>query len=366
MSNEIPADKLLDWFDNNKREMPWRDSDSPYRIWVSEIMLQQTRVDQAQPYFDRFIDRFPTVHDLAEASQQEVLRVWEGLGYYSRARNLHQAAQTVVTEYEGQLPRNYNEIIQLKGIGPYTAAAVLSIAFNKPHAAVDGNIVRVLSRYFGIEEDVRSSTTRRKIQELADDLIDQKRPGDFNQSLMELGALVCTPNEPLCHECPLRQKCKAHQQVKTDVIPYKSPKKTKPHHDIGVGVIINDQNEVLIALRPDDAMLGGLWEFPGGKKKENESVRETVTRECEEELGIEVKTYQQIARIKHSYSHFKITLHAFISCIESGTPQPNDSEQLKWVSLQELDQYPFPRANRQLIDKLTDNKATFQNSLDLN
>jgi A/G-specific adenine glycosylase len=209
LSTEFPIDKLLDWFDENKREMPWRKSEDPYHIWVSEVMLQQTRVDQARPYFDRFIDRFPTIFDLAEAPQQEVLKVWEGLGYYSRARNLHHAAQTVVEKYNGELPDQYEEISELKGVGPYTAAAVLSIAFNKPHAAVDGNIIRVLSRYYGIEKDIRSTTTRRQIQELADELIDRDRPGDFNQALMDFGAMVCTARDPYCLLCPMREFCKA-------------------------------------------------------------------------------------------------------------------------------------------------------------
>lgn len=364
MSTEFPISKLLDWFDENKREMPWRESKDAYHIWVSEVMLQQTRVDQVKPYFDQFVDRFPTVYDLAEAPQQEVLKVWEGLGYYSRARHLHHAAQTVMEEHDGKLPDQYEEITELKGVGPYTAAAVLSIAFNKPHAAVDGNIIRVLSRYYGIETDIRSSTTRRQIQELADNVIDRERPGDFNQALMELGAITCTPNEPNCMECPLNTRCTAYREAKTADIPYKSPAKPKPHHDIGVAVLLNDQNQVLIALRPSDAMLGGLWEFPGGKNKEKESIRETVERECREELGIDIATYQQIARIKHAYSHFKITLHAFVGHIKKGTPAPKESQQIRWVSLDELSEYPFPRANRQLIENLTEPDSTFQQSFD--
>lgn len=364
MTDDFPTDKLIDWFHEHKREMPWRSSSDPYKIWVSEIMLQQTRVDQAQPYFDRFIKRFPTVYDLAEASQQEVLKVWEGLGYYSRARHLHHAAQKVVEEYEGKLPDTYEEISDLKGIGPYTAAAVLSIAFHKPYAAVDGNIVRVLTRYFGIEEDIRSSKTRRKIQELADKLIDEDQPGDFNQALMELGALVCTPTNPTCNKCPLKAACSAFNQVKTDEIPYKSPSRSKPHHHIGVAVLLNGNDQVLVALRPDDVMLGGLWEFPGGKNKDNESIRETVKRECREELGVDIDLYQHIASIDHAYSHFKITLHAFTGRISNGKPTPKESQQIKWVPLDQLDEYPFPKANRTLINKLTDENIELQNTLD--
>ncbi|MBN2733051.1 MAG: A/G-specific adenine glycosylase, partial [Balneolaceae bacterium] len=267
MTDDEFRSTLLDWYDTNKRSMPWRDSDNPYYIWLSEIMLQQTRVDQATPYFNRFIERFPTVHDLAKADQQDVLSVWEGLGYYSRARYLHHASKTVVEDFDGIVPDNWNEITQLKGIGPYTAAAVLSIAYQKPHAVVDGNVIRVLSRYFGIEDDVRRAATKNRIQERADGLLDQQRPGDFNQAVMELGATICTPSNPDCNSCPIAAGCIARQKVMTEEIPYKSPAKKVPHHNIGVGILINPDHKVLIALRPNDAMLGGLWEFPGGKKK---------------------------------------------------------------------------------------------------
>ena len=343
---------LLDWFDLHKRQMPWRDSDDPYKIWLSEIMLQQTRVDQARPYFDRFIERFPTVYDLAEADQQEVLKTWEGLGYYSRARNLHHAAQTIIDEFDGEIPHTYKEITSLKGVGPYTAAAVLSIAFHKKHAAVDGNIIRVLSRYYGIEDDIRSSKTRRQIQELADQLIDEDRPGDFNQSLMELGAMVCTPKNPSCDGCPLQANCTAYSMVKTDVIPYKSPAAKKPHHQIGVGIVQNNEGEVLIALRPEDAMLGGLWEFPGGKQKKKENIEETVKRELKEELGIDIRVEQDFMKLNHTYSHFKITLHAYLCSIEKGEPEPKSSQEIRWVQTSELEDYPFPKANRRLTDKL--------------
>lgn len=332
--------------------MPWRDCGNPYYIWLSEIMLQQTRVDQATPYFNRFIERFPTVFDLAEANQQEVLSVWEGLGYYSRARYLHAAAKKVVEKYDGTVPDSWDEITQLKGIGPYTASAVLSIAFQKPYAVVDGNVIRVLSRYFGVEGDVRRSATKNAIQEHADALLDQERPGDFNQAVMELGATVCTPSNPNCEACPLAGGCIAYQQVKTEEIPYKSPAKKVPHHTIGVGIIMNDNNEVLIALRPNDAMLGGLWEFPGGKKEDGESIKQTVVRELHEELGVDVEIVEPLMQLKHAYSHFKITLHAYVCSLVDGNPQPKTSQEIKWVAIEQLDQFPFPKANRRLTDKL--------------
>lgn len=332
--------------------MPWRDCGDPYKIWLSEIMLQQTRVDQATPYFERFVEHFPTVRDLAEADQQDVLRVWEGLGYYSRARHLHSAAQTVVDKFDGKVPDSWNEITELKGVGPYTASAILSIAFQKKYAVVDGNVIRVLSRYHGIEDDVRSTKTKNTIQEIADEFISEDRPGDFNQAVMELGATICTPSNPDCEECPLLADCIAHKTVKTDEIPYKSPPKKRPHHQIGVGIIMNEDEEVLIALRPEDAMLGGLWEFPGGKQKEDEEMENTVIRELNEELGVKVSINKPFMKLDHAYSHFKITLHAYLCELENGTPKPQSSQEVRWVSIDELEDYPFPKANRRLTEKL--------------
>lgn len=332
--------------------MPWRDCGDPYKIWLSEIMLQQTRVGQATPYFERFIKHFPTVYDLAEADQQDVLKVWEGLGYYSRARHLHSAARTVVEKFDGKVPDTWDKITELKGVGPYTASAILSIAFQKKYAVVDGNVIRVLSRHHGIEDDVRSSKTKNMIQEIADEFISEDRPGDFNQAIMELGATVCTPSNPECGECPLKTGCIAHQTVKTEEIPYKSPAKKRPHHHIGVGIILNEDDEVLIALRPEDAMLGGLWEFPGGKQKENEEMEDTVIRELREELGVEVTVDKPFMKLNHAYSHFKITLHAYLCKLQNGTPEPQSSQQVRWISIEELGDYPFPKANRRLTEKL--------------
>lgn len=352
MQNSDFSSHLLKWYQDHKRQMPWRDEPDPYKIWISEIMLQQTRVDQATPYFRNFISLFPTVYDLAKADQQEVLKAWEGLGYYSRARNLHSAAKMVVKELDGKLPASYDEIIKLKGIGPYTAAAVTSIAFNKPNAVVDGNVIRVLTRYFGIEEDTRSAKTRNKVQEFASDLIDEDRPGDFNQALMELGSEVCTPANPDCNKCPVQAGCVAFKIAKTDVIPYKSPAKKKPHHTIGVGIIENKNGKLLIALRPENAMLGGLWEFPGGKQKDGEHIQQTIERELHEELGVKVKAYKELMSLKHTYSHFSITMHAWFCTLIAGTPKPNESQEVRWVTRDELEQYPFPKANKVLTEKL--------------
>ncbi len=346
------SQNLTGWYHQNKRDLPWRNTNDPYKIWISEIMLQQTRVDTVIPYYEHFLEQFPTIYDLADADQQQVLKCWEGLGYYSRARNMHQAAKTVVKEFNGRIPDSYEEITSLKGVGPYTASAILSIAFQKKFAVVDGNVIRVLARYFGITDDIRSAKTKKRIQQHADELISEKKPGDFNQALMELGATVCKPGNPLCGECPLSTGCVAAASAKTDRIPYKSPSKKVPHHHIAVGLIVNNRNELLIALRPNESMLGGLWEFPGGKQEAGESLKKTVKRELKEELGISVEIFKKFDELKHAYSHFKITMHAYWCKIHSGEPAPKSSQKIEWASLEKIHSYPFPKANKTLIEKL--------------
>lgn len=349
---DFPVSPLVEWYQRNKRAMPWRKTSDPYRIWISEIMLQQTRVDTVIPYYNRFLDAFPAVEDLAEADQQQVLKLWEGLGYYSRARNMHKAAMEVKNNFDGVFPDSYEGLIKLKGIGPYTAAAVSSIAYREKRAVVDGNVIRVLSRYYGIKDDIRRSAVKNEIQKLADAIIPEDFPGDFNQAVMELGATVCTPKHPDCAHCPLSVNCFAFNSVETETIPYKSLKKKIPRHQIGVGIITDQKGRLLIALRPDDVMLGGLWEFPGGKQKTGETIIETVSRELAEELDVEVNVDKKFMEVKHAYSHFKITLHAYCCTIEFGTPKPKSSNALQWVTLEEINEFPFPKANKLLIEKL--------------
>ena len=343
---------LIAWYQSVKREMPWRETDDPYRIWVSEVMLQQTRVDQARPYYERFVEAFPTVEALAEADRDAVLQLWEGLGYYSRARYLHEAAQQVVDEHDGQVPDTYDAIRELQGIGPYTAAAVLSIAYGKPHAVLDGNVTRVLTRAFAVDKDATSSRTKRQLRELANDLIDPDRPAAFNQALMELGALVCTPRTPACDECPLQPVCTAAAEGNPEDYPVTPDSKPVPHHDIAVGLLFNGDGELLIQRRPDDAMLGGLWEFPGGKQEDGEDLPATCRRELREELDVEVEIDDHFYTLSHAYSHFKITLHAYRCYLVDGAPSSELDQPLRWVTVDELDDYAFPRANRRLIEEL--------------
>jgi A/G-specific adenine glycosylase len=311
-------------------------------------MLQQTQVNTVIPYFNRFIKRFPDVQSLASSDIQDVLKAWEGLGYYSRARNLHRAAQIVLDKWKGELPKGYEALQKLPGFGPYTAAAVASIAFGEAVPVVDGNVVRVFCRFWGIEDDVRNQQIKKQIFNQLRPCIQNTAPSDFNQSIMELGALVCTPSKPLCHICPLQPNCVAFNENRTDSLPVKSKAKPTPHYQIAVGVIWKD-GKILIARRKEDKMLGGLWEFPGGKRKGRESLKETVLRETKEETALSIAVRKKYCKVKHAYTHFKITLTAFKCDCLSGTAQPLASDDVKWVSLEKIDRFPFPKANIDVI-----------------
>ncbi len=343
---------LADWYVSAQRDLPWRKTDDPYRIWLSEVMLQQTRVDQATPYYRRFVERFPTVRDLADADLDDVLLSWEGLGYYSRARNLHRAARKVVDDFAGEIPSTFDDIRTLPGVGPYTAAAVLSIAFERPHAVLDGNVIRVLSRVFAVETDVRRAASKRMLQQAADALMDPASPGEFNQAMMELGARICTPRSPSCTKCPVSLACKAFGSGRPEAYPKSASRPSIPHHDVVVAIIYDDIGRVLIQRRPDEAMLGGLWEFPGGKRREGETLRQCCTRELREELGIDVDVETFFCELSHAYSHFRITLYAFRCSIARGRPRSVTGEPIEWIRPESLDAYPFPRASRRLIEEM--------------
>ncbi len=344
--------ELLAWYEVEKRPLLWRDSSDPYRIWISETLLQQTRVDQATPYFLRFLERFPTVQALAEADQQAVLAAWEGLGYYSRARNLHAAARRVMAEHGGRIPDTYEAFRALPGVGPYTAAAVLSIAFGKPYAVLDGNVIRVASRLLGDARDVTKTAVKADLQGWLDGLIPAHAPAEFNQGMMELGSLVCTPRNPACDRCPLAAHCIARRTARTGDIPFKPKKKPVPTHRVVVGILVDDAARVLIARRPESAMLGGLWEFPGGKAEPGEPLETALRRELREELGVEISNPAPFHELRHAYSHFKIHLHAFAARIDRGDPRPKVSTELRWVPVADLHAYPFPKANRSLTEAL--------------
>jgi A/G-specific adenine glycosylase len=319
-------------------------------------MLQQTRVDQAQPYFERFMAAFPTLQDLAEADLDNVLVAWEGLGYYSRARNLHKAAKRIAESHAGRLPDDYEALRALPGIGPYTAAAVLAIAFSQPYGVLDGNVIRVLTRLACISDEASSAKTKRVLQKLSDDLVAPDAPGAFNQAMMELGATVCTPQNPRCDVCPVLKRCGARATDKVAFFPVLKKKDPVPHYDIAVGILENETGELLIQRRPEEGLLGGLWEFPGGKRESDEPLHATCVREFREEFGVEVIIDRPVMTLSHAYSHFKITLHAFKCRIRSGIPSSRSNLSLRWVAIDALNAFAFPRANRKLIDRLIEER----------
>lgn len=342
---------LLAWFADEARDLPWRRTRDPYAIWLSEIMLQQTRVEAAIPYFERFQKAFPTVQHLAAASEDRVLKVWEGLGYYSRARNLHKAARVIVHERNGQFPRTADEWRQLPGVGPYTAGALASIASGLAEPAVDGNILRVLARIFAIDESIDEPATRQRIWDLAATLLPHKSAGDFNQALMDLGARICIPRKPHCMACPVHRWCDAYQQGVQDTLPVRAAKKAIPHQTIVVAVIRRN-GRYLIGRRPAGGLLGGLWEFPGGKVEPGESHEQALTREVREETGIEIRVGEKIATVDHAYSHFTVTLHVYACQAAAGKPEARYHTVLKWVTRKDLDKYAFPAANRRFLKEL--------------
>ncbi len=344
------AKRLLAWFRKERRRLPWRETRDPYRVWVSEIMLQQTRVDTVIPYYARFLERFPTLAALAAAPREAVLRAWEGLGYYARARNLHQAARHLVEEGNGRLPRTLAELRNLPGLGEYTAAAVAAIAFDMPVPALDGNALRVGCRFLGLDSEISSRATRRRVRELFEPVLQAPgvAPGEFNQAVMELGALACLPKAPRCRDCPIQASCRARASGRQEELPVRNARKRIPHYEIAVAVI-HRAGKVLVARRPEERMLGGYWEFPGGKRAPGETLAETARREVREEVALEVRNLRRLCTVRHAYSHFRITLTAFTCDWAGGEPKPLASDAVRWVSPEQLGDLPFPAANRRVI-----------------
>ena len=340
------------WFDGARRAMPWREPDGrrdPYRVWLAETMLQQTRVDTATPYFERFVAAYPTVAALAAAPLDDVLVLWEGLGYYSRARNLHRAAQAVVADHGGRVPPTAEAFGGLPGVGPYTTAAVLSLAFGVPLAVLDGNVIRVLARVFAVQDDARAPRTRAALQHAATQLLDAERPGRWNEAVMELGATVCTPKKPACPLCPLRGVCAAFASGVPEAFPVVSPRKAVPEALVAVALITDEAGRVLMQRRPENVMLGGLWEFPGGKVEPGETPAEACAREVREELGVEVAVGAAVALVDHTYSHLRVRIHAFRCRIASGVPRTVTGEPMRWLAPDEMAGVAVPRASRKII-----------------
>ena len=344
------ASKLLEWFDQSATEMPWRGQRDPYRIWLSEVMLQQTRIAAADGYYRRFLERFPTVESLAEVSLNEVLKLWEGLGYYARARNLHRVAQLIVKEHQGQFHASAEALQTLPGIGRYTAAAIASIAFGEAVAVLDGNVVRVLTRLMDIPDEVSQPAVMNRLWAEASELLSAKRPGDYNQALMDLGRMICTPRRPACQHCPVREFCLAAANGTMDQRPVKKPKAPLPLVRAAAAVIRDQAGRLLLVQRPEEGLLGGLWMLPGGHCLPGESYAECLQRSLLETIGIEIRTGKEMAATTQTLAHFRLRLRAFACELVAETP--TGETRWAWVASTELSRYSLGKADRDIVERL--------------
>ena len=339
----IFTESLLKWFGQNARVLPWREDPAPYRVWISEIMLQQTRVAAVMPYFNRFLAALPKVENLAVVPDDKLLKLWEGLGYYNRARNLKKAAQIIMSKYNGVIPEDYNELLKLPGIGPYTAGAIASIAYGKDKTAVDGNVLRVFSRVNAEEGDITSENIKKKIEEIAIECLPISNAGCYNQSLMELGATVCLPNgEPKCHECPVREVCEAYKLNKMTEYPKKSPKKKRSIEEKTI-LILQDSNYLAIRKRPDHGLLAGLYEFPSMEGYHSE----TEVLEYVKKMGFQPLHVKKLVESKHIFTHKEWHMTGYAIRVDELTEHTQAEQEyaLLFVEPQRTEtDYPIPAA----------------------
>jgi A/G-specific adenine glycosylase len=348
---------ILAWYDQNKRELPWRQTSEPYKIWLSEIILQQTRVAQGLPYYQRFIAKYPTVDKLAGAAESEVLRLWQGLGYYSRARNLHKCARVVVHDHDGQFPATMAGLKQLPGVGNYTAAAIASLAFNEPVPVVDGNVYRLLARYLGIETDISSSSAFRQFYDLALALIDTSRPGDFNQAMMEFGAIQCTPKNPQCEVCPLQSGCLAYARKAQQMLPVKL-KKTKVRQRYFHYFLIRKENKMLLRQRREKDIWQGLFELPL-----IESAKKVTLNQIEHPLLDQLANKQPVYQLedkihRHVLSHQVLNVNFVVINIKDSLISSPEFKEYRWYSFAEAEELPKPVLIANYLD-------SYLNSIDL-
>ncbi len=351
-ANRSLVRELLRWYRAYHRRLPWRETKDPYRIWVSEVMLQQTTVRAVVPHYARWLRIFPDVEALARASLHEVLKAWQGLGYYQRARNLRLAARIICQRYDGAIPAEYEALIGLPGVGPYIAAAVLSLAYDKPFPVLDANVRRVGMRLYAIHGKASSRSDNILLEKIRGHF-PAKYAHDYNQAMMELGALVCRPLNPSCLVCPVQRFCLAYESGEQEVIP--TPRKRAFQKIEAVVGIISDGRRYLIQKRPAKGLLAGLWEFPGGKKKKGESLRAALHREIKEELGVEVRNERLLFKVRHAYTHFQVNLFAFECELESA-PRIRSPVQ-RWVSLPALKRYPVPSGSARIVGLLEDRRS---------
>lgn len=347
ISDQSFASRILAWYKIHARSLPWRGHVDPYTVWISEIMLQQTRVDTVIPYFNRWMKRFPTLSSLANASEQEVLVLWEGLGYYSRARTLLRAARIVQTKYNGILPKERAKLETLPGVGRYTAAAIASIAYGMDEPVLDGNVKRVLARVMDYPDAVNTPSGEKDLWKIAEMLLPQGHAGEYNQAMMDFGAVLCTPHNPDCPNCPVQSLCKAYQKSVQLERPVRKEKPPVPTLQVAAAVI-HRGDTVLIARRPSKGLLGGLWEFPGGKLENGETLPQALQREIQEELQAFIDVEQEMGEYHHAYTHFKVNLTAFFASLENSEPVPLEASEIRWVKIDELRDFPMGKIDRSI------------------
>lgn len=338
------ADRLFLWYRHHHRKLPWRGTRDPYKIWISEIMLQQTTVPVVIPYYSTWLKLFPDIQSLSQSPLQKVLKAWQGLGYYQRAKNLHNAARIIVEKFGGQIPKDYEELKKLPGFGPYTTAAVLSLAFDKLYPVIDANVRRVLMRTFA-KRGSASPKLDTSLRSLLAPHLPSKKMGEFNQAMMELGALVCRPKNPLCLICPLTSLCRAYQEGIQEIIP--KPKKRSYRKIEAVVGIIKKEDKYLIQKRPPSGLFADLWEFPGGKRNPGESLEEALRRELKEELGVVVNSMKLLTQVKHAYTQYQVVLSAYSCKLEEALLCPKHL--FRWVALSGFKHYPFPSGSAKII-----------------
>jgi len=344
--NRSFSKNLERWYLKNSRDLPWRNTQDPYKIWISEIMLQQTTVNTVLGYYTKWIERFPRIENVAKASLIDILRAWQGLGYYNRAKSIHKTSKIIVKKYGGMFPSTSDRLRKLPGFGPYTTGALLSLAFKKPYTIVDANVRRVMMRQLGLKGKADNSHDK-KIYTYLEQIIPHKTPDIFNQALMELGALICHSNNPQCHQCPINKSCFAYNSNKQNIIPTQVKKKNELIHSV-IAVIVH-KGKYLIQQRPPTGLLADLWEFPGGKIKQRESQLKALKREIKEELGVNVSRADYFTLVNHAYTRYRVKLHVWFCKLDI---YPKSNKKRRWITLKDFEQYPMPAGSVKIVNKL--------------
>ena len=346
-TNKKFSREIISWFSENKRSLNFRKTKDPYKIWLSEVMLQQTQVKTVLPFYDKWTKKFPTLESVSLSNLDTLLKFWEGLGYYKRCINFYNASKIIVNDFSGKIPCVKERFLSLPGVGEYTASAVMSIAFNQPYPVLDGNVKRVISRVLGIKRLTIYNIKR--INNFLESEISLSKPGDFNQGLMEIGAIICKPIVPKCNKCPINEYCYAQKKGFPEQFPIKTKSKPKPNYDVVVAIIWR-QNKFYIQKRGANKMLGGLWEFPGGIVKKGEDPESVLKQKVFTDCEVDLKIHKKVGSVEHAFSHFNIILTGYF-CSERKY-LIEEKENRKWISKKNIKDYPFPKANHKLFKKL--------------